>query len=55
MMKEASHFDQLKKLRISDKDLVPFTATYDVGAIVQSVKTYNIYLHTSRFRVHFHG
>ena len=30
MMKGAGHFDQIKRLRISDKDLVPFIATYDV-------------------------
>ena len=46
MMKEAGHFDQLKKLRISDKDLVPFTAAYDVRAIVQSVET-TIFAHIS--------
>lgn len=30
MMKDAGHFDQIKKLRIADKDLVPFTVAYDV-------------------------
>ena len=30
MMKDAGHFDQIKRLRISDKDLVPFSAAYDV-------------------------
>ena len=37
MMKEAGHLDQIKRLRISDKDLVPFTAAYDVSNLVQSL------------------
>ena len=43
MMKEAGHFDQLKKLRVSDKDLVPFTAAYDVRNLVQSFETCSIF------------
>jgi len=36
MMKDAGHFDQIKRLRISDKDLVPFTAAYDVRNLAKS-------------------
>lgn len=46
MMKEAGHLDQLKKLRISDKDLAPFTTAYDVRnrPIVRGVKYLFTYL-----------
>jgi len=53
MMKEAGHFDQLKKLRVSDKDLIPFTTAYDVRNLVQSFTTSNICSLISRFRAHF--
>lgn len=42
MMKDAGHFNQIKKLRISDKDLVPFTAAYDVRNAVVPSKRSNI-------------
>ena len=53
MMKEAGHFDQLKKLRISDKDLIPFTPAYDVRTLVQSFETCNICSCISHSRTHF--
>jgi hypothetical protein len=36
MMKDAGHFDQIRRLRVSDKDLSPFTAAYDVRKLVGS-------------------
>jgi hypothetical protein len=30
MMKDAGHFDQIKRLRILGEDLVPLAAAYDV-------------------------
>ena len=36
MMKDAGHFDQIQRLRILDKDLVPFVAAYDVRELIGS-------------------
>ncbi|KAF9649855.1 DEAD-domain-containing protein [Thelephora ganbajun] len=33
MMKDAGHFHHVKKLRISDKELFPFTAAYDISLL----------------------
>lgn len=36
MMRDAGHFDQIKKLRILDKDLVHLADAYDVRTVVAS-------------------
>ena len=53
MMKEASHFDQVKRLRISDKELVPFTAAYDVRNLVKLSNHSNTCSLTPYLRLHF--
>jgi len=37
MMRDAGHFDQIKRLRIAENDLVPFTAAYDVRDLQSDV------------------
>jgi hypothetical protein len=53
MMKDAGHFDQIKRLRPSDKDLVAFTPAYDVRNLVEPFKRPNNYSPIFDFRLHF--
>jgi len=38
MMKDAGHYDQIKRLRVSDKDLIPFSAAYDVRNLMRAIQ-----------------
>ena len=53
MMKDAGHFDQIKRLRISDKDLAPLTAAYDVRTVVEPLECSDIYSLIFYFRPRF--
>lgn len=44
MMKDAGHFDQIKRLRVLDKDLVPFASSYDVRALAESSHRADVYM-----------
>lgn len=55
MMKDTGHFDQIKRLRIPDKELVPFTAAYDVRNFMKSLRSFGIHPLISYFRLHFHN
>ena len=52
MMKDAGHFSQLKRLRILDKDLVPFAAAYDVRELVKSFHCTDVCMIVFRYRLH---
>lgn len=53
MMKDAGHFNQVKRLRVSDKDLVSFSAAYDVRNLVEPFKCPNNCSLVFGFRLHF--
>lgn len=53
MMKDAGHFDQIKRLRLSDKDLVALTPAYDVRNLVEPFKRSKNYSLIFNFRLHF--
>ena len=53
MMKDTGHFDQIKRLRLSDKDLVAFIPAYDVRNLVQPFKRSNNYSLVFDFRPRF--
>jgi len=38
MMRDAGHYDQIKRLRVSDKDLVPLSAAYDVRNLIEAIQ-----------------
>ena len=52
-MKDAGHFDQIKRLRVSDKDLVPFSTAYDVRNLAAPFKCSNDRPLIFDFRLHF--
>lgn len=53
MMKDAGHFDQIKRLRISEKDLVSFTPAYDVCNLAELSRCSNSCPLIFDFRLHF--
>lgn len=52
MMKDAGHFDQIRRLRILDGDLVPFVAAYDVREVVKLFHCTDVCMATFHSRLH---